>query len=274
MERSISRRSPTVCAPSASRASRSTLPTGIFSTTRRSFILADTPGHERYTRNMFTGASTADVALVLIDARSGVVTQTRRHAHIAALLGIEHIVMCVNKMDLVGWDRAAVPRRSPNRSTTWSGDSDVPDLTVIPISALHGDNVALALRPHAVLRRPDAARVSRGGRRPGRPRPVAAAPPDPVGRAAAWTADRGCTWGRIVAGTLEVGDEVVVLPAGVSTTITELDTLDGDAQAAVPPMSVTFGARRPARRRPRRRAGRARTISRRAPASSTARSAG
>ena len=76
-----------------------------FSTARRSFILADTPGHERYTRNMFTGASTADVALVLVDARAGVVTQTRRHAHIASLLGIEHIVVCVNKMDLVSWDR-------------------------------------------------------------------------------------------------------------------------------------------------------------------------
>src|ERR1700760_3594831 len=76
-----------------------------FSTHQRSFILADTPGHERYTRNMFTGASTADAALVLIDARKGVVTQTRRHAHIAALLGIEHIVACVNKMDLVGWHR-------------------------------------------------------------------------------------------------------------------------------------------------------------------------
>src|ERR1700751_189831 len=75
-----------------------------FSTARRSFILADTPGHERYTRNMFTGASPADVALVLIDARSGVVTQTRRHTHIAALLGIPHMVVCVNKMDLVDWD--------------------------------------------------------------------------------------------------------------------------------------------------------------------------
>jgi bifunctional enzyme CysN/CysC len=76
-----------------------------FSTDTRSFILADTPGHERYTRNMFTGASTADVAVVLIDARGGVVTQTRRHANIAALLGIEHMVVCVNKMDLVDWDQ-------------------------------------------------------------------------------------------------------------------------------------------------------------------------
>jgi bifunctional enzyme CysN/CysC len=75
-----------------------------FSTPRRSFILADTPGHERYTRNMFTGASTADLAIVLVDARAGVVTQTRRHAQISALLGIRHVVVCVNKMDLVDWD--------------------------------------------------------------------------------------------------------------------------------------------------------------------------
>ena len=113
-----------------------------FSTTRRSFILADTPGHERYTRNMFTGASTADVALVLIDARSGVVTQTRRHAHIAALLGIEHIVMCVNKMDLVSWDRGRF-EEIVDQVHDVVRRLGVPDVTVIPISALHGDNVAL-----------------------------------------------------------------------------------------------------------------------------------
>ena len=104
------RRSPTACGPSASRASPIDVAYRFFSTARRSFILADTPGHERYTRNMFTGASTADVALVLIDARSGVVTQTRRHVQIAALLGIEHIVVCVNKMDLVGWERDPIRR--------------------------------------------------------------------------------------------------------------------------------------------------------------------
>src|SRR6202046_3358529 len=114
-----------------------------FSTGTRSFILADTPGHERYTRNMFTGASTADVALVLIDARTGVVTQTRRHAHIAALLGIEHIVMCVNKMDLVSWD----PKRLEDivdQVHDVVRRLGIPDLTVIPISALNGDNVAVA----------------------------------------------------------------------------------------------------------------------------------
>src|ERR1700735_1357149 len=109
-----------------------------FSTARRSFILADTPGHERYTRNMFTGASTADVALVLIDARTGVVTQTRRHAHIAAVLGIEHMVVCVNKMDLVdwAWERFAEIVDQVHDLVRRLGGTD---LTVIPISALDGD---------------------------------------------------------------------------------------------------------------------------------------
>jgi bifunctional enzyme CysN/CysC len=210
-----------------------------FSTARRSFILADTPGHERYTRNMFTGASTADVALVLIDARSGVLTQTRRHAHIAALLGIEHIVTCVNKMDLVGWSRDRyeeifaeihdVVRRL-----------GVPDLTVIPISALRGDNVARAsehmpfydgptlleyLEEVDVQADRDLWRLRLPVQWVGRPR----------------DGDARLYMGRIVGGTLAVGDDVVVLPAGARSTITELDTLDGEAHTAVPPMSVTFG---------------------------------
>jgi len=209
-----------------------------FSTSRRSFILADTPGHERYTRNMFTGASTADVALVLIDARTGVVTQTRRHAHIAALLGIEHIVMCVNKMDLVSWDR--------KRFEDISGQVHdvvrrlgIPDLTVIPISALDGDNVALRSGQTTFYDGPTLLeyleevdiQADRDLWRLRLPVQWVGRPVDGGSRLYA---------GRIDAGTLEVGDEVVVLPSGLSTTITELDTLDGDAQAAVPPMSVTF----------------------------------
>jgi bifunctional enzyme CysN/CysC len=112
-----------------------------FSTDQRSFILADTPGHERYTRNMFTGASTAYVAVVLVDARHGVVRQTRRHMHIAALLGIEHMVVCVNKMDLLGWEQ---PRFEEihEQVRDLARRLGVPDLVVIPISALRGDNVA------------------------------------------------------------------------------------------------------------------------------------
>jgi len=210
-----------------------------FSTDRRSFVLADTPGHERYTRNMFTGASTADVALVLIDARGGVVTQTRRHVHIAALLGVEHIVMCVNKMDLVGWD--------PGRfEEVFAEVHDlvrrlgVPDITVIPMSALHGDNVAVGSQHTPFYDGPtlleyleevdiqadrDLWRLRVPVQWVGRPR----------------DGDSRLYMGQVVAGTLAAGDEVVVLPAGASTTITELDTLDDDADAAAPPMSITFG---------------------------------
>src|ERR671939_2059298 len=102
-----------------------------FATPRRRFILADTPGHEQYTRNMVTGASTADVALILVDARNGVMEQSRRHRAIASLLRIPHVAVCVNKMDLVQFDQAAFAAVA----------SEFPDDEVIPLSALHGDNV-------------------------------------------------------------------------------------------------------------------------------------
>ena len=210
-----------------------------FSTMRRSFILADTPGHERYTRNMFTGASTADVALVLIDARTGVVTQTRRHAHIAALLGVEHIVMLVNKMDLVSWDR----RRF------WEiGDQihdvvrrlGVSDLAVIPISALHGDNVAVSSDHTPFYDGPTLLEyLEEVDIQADRDLWRLRVPVQSVGRHA--DGDSRLYMGRVLAGTLEIGDEVLVLPSGVMTTITELDTLDPEARVVVPPMSVTFG---------------------------------
>ena len=208
-----------------------------FSTERRSFILADTPGHERYTRNMFTGASTADVALVLIDARTGVITQTRRHTHIAALLGVEHVVVLVNKMDLVGWDARRF-EEIVDQVHDLVRRLGVTDLAVIPISALHGDNVALSSDRTPFYRGPtlleyleevdiqadrDLSRLRVPVQWVGRPR----------------EGDARVYMGRIDAGTLSVGDEVVVLPSGVSTTVTELDTLDDKARVAVPPMSVT-----------------------------------
>ena len=111
-----------------------------FQTDKRSFIIADTPGHERYTRNMVSGASTAELGLILIDARNGIVDQSRRHACLSALLGIQHLVACVNKMDLVDWDE----RRFRGIETEFRALAErleVPDATVIPIAALHGDNV-------------------------------------------------------------------------------------------------------------------------------------
>src|SRR6059058_5835791 len=111
-----------------------------FQTPRRKFIIADTPGHEQYTRNMVTGASTADVSVVLVDARKGVSEQTRRHAYISSLLRIPHLVVCVNKMDLVDYDEA-VFERIVDELTDWAARLGIPDVTFIPISALHGDNV-------------------------------------------------------------------------------------------------------------------------------------
>jgi bifunctional enzyme CysN/CysC len=209
-----------------------------FSTETRSFILADTPGHERYTRNMFTGASTADVAVVLIDARSGVVTQTRRHAIIAALLGIEHVVVCVNKMDMVGWDGSRFAE-IVGQVHDLARRLDIPDLLVLPISALHGDNVAVRSDRSTFYSGPTLLEFLEGvdvqaDRDPSRLR----LPIQWVGRP---SDGERLYCGRVVAGTLAVGDEVVVLPSGVSTTVTQLDTLDGGGEEAVPPMSVTLG---------------------------------
>ena len=209
-----------------------------FSTEARSFILADTPGHERYTRNMFTGASTADVAVVLIDARHGVVRQTRRHANISALLGVEHMVVCINKMDLVDWDQSRFEQISAEVQDM-ARRLGVHDLAVIPISALHGDNVATrsAQAPFysgpALLEYLEAVDIQadRDLWRLRLPVQWVGRPPD--GGPRLYT-------GRVLAGTVREGDEVVVLPAGASTTITSLDTLGPESEEAIPPLSVTF----------------------------------
>src|SRR3954467_7726766 len=111
-----------------------------FATPRRKFIVADTPGHVQYTRNMVTGASTADVALILVDARKGVSEQSRRHAFLASLLGVPHLVLLVNKMDLVDWDRSVFDAIS-EEFADFASRLKIHDLTFIPVSALKGDNV-------------------------------------------------------------------------------------------------------------------------------------
>jgi bifunctional enzyme CysN/CysC len=210
-----------------------------FATPRRSFILADTPGHERYTRNMFTGASTADLAIVLVDARRGVVTQTRRHAQISALLGIRHVIACVNKMDLVDW--------SEERFAAVAGEVralgerlDVPDVAVVPISALHGDNVVECSERAPwydgppLLERLETVDVA-GDRDTDRLRlPIQWVARPAEGRARAYG-------GRLAAGTLRRGDEVTVLPSGATTAVVSIDALDAEVDPAVPPLSVTVG---------------------------------
>jgi bifunctional enzyme CysN/CysC len=209
-----------------------------FSTDRRSFILADTPGHERYTRNMFTGASTADVAVVLIDARSGVVRQTRRHMHIAALLGIEHVIVCVNKMDLVGW---AQPRFEQIEAQVGelARRLGVPDLQVIPISALRGDNVASASGNAPFYSGPSLLEyLEEVDIQADRDLWRLRLPVQWVGRPAG--GGTRLYAGRVSAGSLRPGDDVVILPAGTATRVADVDTLGDEAGEGLPPLSVTF----------------------------------
>ncbi len=211
-----------------------------FATPRRSFIIADTPGHEDYTRNMVTGASTADLSLILVDARNGLLRQSRRHAFISSLLGIRHIVVCVNKMDLVDFSQEAFDA-VVEEFTAFAAKLEVTDVTFIPVSALHGDNV-----------------VDRSERTPwyeGPPllyhlehvhiasdrnlidarfpvqyvvRPMREEHHDYRGYA-----------GQMASGVLRVGDEVVVLPAGRCSRVAAIDTLDGPLSEAFSPQSVT-----------------------------------
>jgi sulfate adenylyltransferase large subunit len=205
-----------------------------FATARRKFILADTPGHEQYTRNMATGASTADVAILLVDARNGVRVQSKRHARIARLLGITDFVLAVNKMDLVDYDRDVFEKIQDDFSEFLSGAS----VHAIPMSALNGDNV-----------------IARSDRTPyfdGLPlleyletvelhRNLPAAPfrfpvqmvlrPDDVFRGYA---------GQIVSGSVRTGDQITAWPSGRSARVKRIVTFDGDLAMAFAPMSVTL----------------------------------
>jgi sulfate adenylyltransferase large subunit len=208
-----------------------------FSTTHRKFIIADTPGHEQYTRNMATGASTADVAIILVDARKGILTQSRRHAYIASLLGTRHVVAAVNKMDLVDYshDVFAGLERDLQQLAAKLGISD---LQVIPVSALLGDNV-----------------VDRGLSMPwyGGPtllqyletvpigQDIAAAPFRlPVQRVIRPDQHYRGFAGQIAAGSVWPGDRVIALPSGRTSRVKSITTFDGDLARAVAPMSIAL----------------------------------
>ena len=209
-----------------------------FSTEARSYILADTPGHERYTRNMFTGASNAHVAILLVDARAGVLRQTRRHARIAKLLGIKHFVAAVNKIDLVGFDpvRFGEVERELHTLTDRLGA----EVTVIPIAAKLGDNVVQRSQNTpwytgpTLLEYLEAIELTAPQPEPGHLR----LPVQWVSRPTAQQRRRYT--GRLAAGTLRVGDEVVSLPAGTRSTVTALDTLDDARTTGVAPLSVSI----------------------------------
>lgn len=208
-----------------------------FATAKRRFIIADTPGHEQYTRNMVTGASTADASVVLVDARKGVLEQSRRHAYISSLLGVPHLVVCVNKMDLVDWDEV-VFESIRDEFCDFAAKLDVHDVTFIPISALHGDNVVDRSRNMpwyegpALLYHLEHVHIASDRNLSEARFPVQ------------WVIRphqdyRGYA-GQVAGGVLRPGDEVVVLPSGRTTRIAAIDTLDGEVEAAYPPMSVTL----------------------------------
>ena len=211
-----------------------------FATPRRKFIIADTPGHVQYTRNMVTGASTSDLALILVDARNGIVEQTRRHALLAALLGVPRLVMCVNKMDLVGWSQAAFDDICFDLRRFAAG-LNVDEVVCIPVSALGGDNVAA----------PSVNMPWYGG--PTLLRCLEEAPAGDAGRLDALRFPvqyvirplshehhdyRGYA-GQIAAGSVAPGDEVLVLPAGLTASVGGVDVFESELQHAVAPLSVT-----------------------------------
>ena len=208
-----------------------------FLTPRRRFQLADAPGHVQYTRNMFTGASTADLAVILVDARNGVVEQTRRHAYIVSILGIPHVAVAVNKLDLVGWSEERFDEIVRDLATL-----GLPDMQVIPMSALYGDNVAEGSERMpwydgpTLLEHLESVEIfyDRDLERRRFPvqwviRPMAEEFHDYRGYA-----------GRVAGGVWRAGDEVVVLPSGLRSRVETVETADGALEAAVSPLSVTI----------------------------------
>jgi bifunctional enzyme CysN/CysC len=212
-----------------------------FATPRRKFIIADTPGHIQYTRNMVTGASTADLALILVDARKGIIEQSRRHAFLSTLLQIPHLVLCVNKMDLVDWSEERFLEIS-DEFRDFAAKLDVNDLTVIPMSALQGDNVVsrsenmgwyegTSLLHHMEQVHIASDRNLIDARFPVQYvlRPYSNDIHDYRGYA-----------GTVAGGSFKPGDEVLVLPSGFTSTVKSIDTADGPLDEAFSPMSVTI----------------------------------
>jgi bifunctional enzyme CysN/CysC len=212
-----------------------------FATPRRRFIIADTPGHVQYTRNMVTGASTADLAVILVDARKGLVEQSRRHAFIATLLRIPHLVVCVNKMDLVDWDQERFEAIREEFSA-FASRLDVTDLTFIPVSALRGDNVvdrSLNMgwyQGSPLLHHLEEIYIASDRNLVDCRLPVqwVIRP-----RTDAHHDFRGYA-GTIAGGVFKPGDEVVALPSGFTSTITAIDGPRGPVDEAFPSMSVVL----------------------------------
>src|SRR5271163_4007220 len=202
-----------------------------FSTTKRKFIIADTPGHAEYTRNMVTGASNAHLAMILIDARNGMVEQSRRHAFLSHLLGIPHMVVCINKMDLVDWDRERF-EEIQEEFMAFATRLDVRDVVFIPISALHGDNVvnpsdnAWWYRGRPLLNHLETVYIASDEN--------FIDPRFPVQYVIRSHGSSGVDFrgyaGTVASGVFRPGDPVVVMPSGVATTIATIETADGQVE--------------------------------------------
>jgi bifunctional enzyme CysN/CysC len=209
-----------------------------FSTDKRTFIVADTPGHEQYTRNMVTGASTADLAILLIDARKGVLTQTRRHAYLASLMGIRHIVLAVNKMDLVGWSQEIFDA-IVSEFADFAAALKMPEFVAIPVSGLNGDNITTRSAASPWYAGPpllahlesvpldDARRVQRPFRMP-------------VQWVSRPNLDFRGVAGLIASGVVHPGDNIRVAPSGATSTVARIVTKDGDLASAAAGQSVTL----------------------------------
>ena len=209
-----------------------------FTTEKRKFIVADTPGHEQYTRNMVTGASTADLAVILVDARKGVLTQTRRHSFLAHLLGIRHIVLAVNKMDLVGYDKAVFDRITL-AYRAFASEIGITNFTAIPISGFKGDNITALSANTPWFKGPvlvdHLETVEIGG---------TADEAKPLRMPVQWVNRPNLDFrgfaGQLASGKVMPGDAVRILPSGKTTTIDRIVTLDGDLDEAVAGQSVTL----------------------------------
>jgi bifunctional enzyme CysN/CysC len=209
-----------------------------FATDRRKFIVADTPGHEQYTRNMVTGASTADLAVILIDARKGVLTQTRRHSYLTKLIGIRHVVLAINKMDLVGYDEATFTRILADYRA-FAKEIGIDDFFAIPLSGLKGDNVTTRSTAMPWYSGPALLEYLEGA-----PLDEERLASGPFRMPVQWVNRpnldfRGFS-GLVALGTVRPGDAVRVLPSGKTSTVARVVTLDGDLPEAVAGQSITL----------------------------------
>ena len=210
-----------------------------FTTEKRKFIVADTPGHEQYTRNMVTGASTADLAVILIDARKGVLQQTRRHSFLVNLLGIKHLVLAVNKMDLVDYDQAVFDRILADYSA-FAKEVGIESFTAIPISGFKGDNITASPSTNtpwydgpALIEHLESVPVA-----------DTAAQEQSFRMPVQWVNRPNLDFrgfaGQISSGTIKPGDSVRIVPAGKTSTVKQISTFDGDLDEAVAGQSVTI----------------------------------